>query len=198
MFRSSITMKVLRKEGREISDELLIQKVLRQNEHAFRLLVEKYRNDVFRTIFAVLRDQKESEDATQEVFIKIYTSLPNYENQGFKTWITRIAVNHAIDVKRKQNRRSEEVVGDLVQNELFSPVDSVEHKVIVREKKQKIHDKLDELPENYRDVIYGYYIAEKSYQQMAIEQNVQVKTIEMKLYRARNWMKKHWKEDDFS
>lgn len=198
MFRSSITMKVLRKEGREISDELLIQKVLRQNEHAFRLLVEKYRNDVFRTIFAVLRDQKESEDATQEVFIKIYTSLPNYENQGFKTWITRIAVNHAIDVKRKQNRRSEEVVGDLVQNELFSPVDSVEHKVIVREKKQKVHDKLDELPENYRDVIYGYYIAEKSYQQMAIEQNVQVKTIEMKLYRARNWMKKHWKEDDFS
>lgn len=198
MFSSSITMKVLRKEGREISDELLIQKVLRQNEHAFRLLVEKYRNDVFRTIFAVLRDQKESEDATQEVFIKIYTSLPNYENQGFKTWITRIAVNHAIDVKRKQNRRSEEVVGDLVQNELFSPVDSVEHKVIVREKKQKVHDKLDELPENYRDVIYGYYIAEKSYQQMAIEQNVQVKTIEMKLYRARNWMKKHWKEDDFS
>lgn len=198
MFRSSITMKVLRKEGREISDELLIQKVLRQNEHAFRLLVEKYRNDVFRTIFAVLRDQKESEDATQEVFIKIYTSLPNYENQGFKTWITRIAVNHAIDVKRKQNRRSEEVVGDLVQNELFSPVDNVEHKVIVREKKQKVHDKLDELPENYRDVIYGYYIAEKSYQQMAIEQNVQVKTIEMKLYRARNWMKKHWKEDDFS
>jgi RNA polymerase sigma factor (sigma-70 family) len=191
-------VKVLRKEGREMSDELLIQKVLRQNEHAFRLLVEKYRNNVFRTIFAILRDQKEAEDVTQEVFIKIYTSLPNYENQGFKTWITRIAVNHAIDVKRKRNRRSEEVVENIEQRELFTPADHVEHEVIIREKKQKVHDKLDELPENYRDVIYGYYIAEKSYQQMAIEQNVQVKTIEMKLYRARNWMKKHWKEDDFS
>jgi RNA polymerase sigma factor (sigma-70 family) len=181
-----------------MSDELLIQKVLRQNEHAFRLLVEKYRNDVFRTIFAILRDQKEAEDATQEVFIKIYTSLPNYENQGFKTWITRIAVNHSIDVKRKLTRRSEEVVENIEQKELFTPPDHVEHEVIIREKKQKVHDKLDELPENYRDVIYGYYIAEKSYQQMAIEQNVQVKTIEMKLYRARHWMKKHWKEDDFS
>jgi RNA polymerase sigma factor (sigma-70 family) len=181
-----------------MSDELLIRKVLHQNEHAFRLLVEKYRNDVFRTIFAILRHQKESEDAAQEVFIKIYTSLPNYENQGFKTWITRIAVNHAIDIKRKQNRRSEDIVGDLAQNEPVTPVDSVEHEVLFREKKQKVHDKLEELPENYRDVIYGYYIAEKSYQQMAIEQNVQVKTIEMKLYRARNWMKKHWKEDDFS
>ncbi|CAG9610592.1 sigma-70 family RNA polymerase sigma factor [Pseudoneobacillus rhizosphaerae] len=181
-----------------MSDELLIQKVLRQNEHAFRLLVERYRNDVFRTIFAILRDQKEAEDATQEVFIKIYTSLPNYENQGFKTWITRIAVNHSIDVKRKLTRRSEEVVENIEQKELFTPPDHVEHEVIIREKKQKVHDKLDELPENYRDVIYGYYIAEKSYQQMAIEQNVQVKTIEMKLYRARHWMKKHWKEDDFS
>jgi RNA polymerase sigma factor (sigma-70 family) len=153
---------------------------------------------VFRTIFAILRDQKEAEDATQEVFIKIYTSLPNYENQGFKTWITRIAVNHSIDVKRKLTRRSEEVVENIEQKELFTPPDHVEHEVIIREKKQKVHDKLDELPENYRDVIYGYYIAEKSYQQMAIEQNVQVKTIEMKLYRARHWMKKHWKEDDFS
>jgi RNA polymerase sigma factor (sigma-70 family) len=68
--------------------------VLEGNDHAFRLLVEKYRNDVFRTIFAVLRDQKEAEDAAQEVFMKIYTSLPQYQNQGFKTWMTRIAVKH--------------------------------------------------------------------------------------------------------
>ncbi|WP_307197152.1 RNA polymerase sigma factor [Neobacillus niacini] len=58
------------------------------SDHAFRLLVEKYRNDVFRTVFAVLRDQKEAEDAAQEVFMKIYSSLSQYENQGFKTWMT--------------------------------------------------------------------------------------------------------------
>ena len=88
------------------------------SDHAFRLLVEKYRNDVFRTVFAVLRDQKEAEDAAQEVFMKIYTSLPQYENQGFKTWMTRIAVNHAIDVKRKLARRKEEVAEALEQQAL--------------------------------------------------------------------------------
>jgi RNA polymerase sigma factor (sigma-70 family) len=191
-------MKTLGEGGREISDELLLQKIRNGNDLAFRILVDKYRNKVFRTIFAVLRDQKESEDATQEVFIKIYTSLPTYENQGFITWMTRIAVNHAIDVKRKQSRKSEEVVSDLEQCVPVELIDSVEREVMVREKKQKVHDKLHELPDNYRDVIYGYYIAEKSYQQMAIEQNVQVKTIEMKLYRAKIWMKKHWKEGDFS
>jgi RNA polymerase sigma factor (sigma-70 family) len=61
-----------------------------------------------------------------------------------------------------------------------------------------VREKLECIPENYREVIYGFYIAEKSYQQLAQEQNVQVKTIETKLYRARQWMKTHWKEGDFS
>ena len=172
--------------------------MLEGNDHAFRLLVEKYRNDVFRTVFAVLRDQKEAEDAAQEVFMKIYTSLPKYEFQGFKTWMTRIAVNHAIDVKRKQARRREEVADTLEQQALATPRDSVEKKIIEQDRRTLVRKKLNEVPENYREVIYGFYIAEKSYQQMAEEQNVQVKTIETKLYRARSWMKKNWKEDDFS
>ncbi|MGG1678962.1 sigma-70 family RNA polymerase sigma factor [Neobacillus sp. NRS-1170] len=172
--------------------------MLQGHDHAFRLLVEKYRNDVFRTVFAVLRDQKEAEDAAQEVFMKIYTSLPQYENQGFKTWMTRIAVNHAIDVKRKQARRREEVVEALEQGAIGTPRDSVEKEIIELDQRRLVRNRLNELPENYRDVIYGFYIAEKSYQQMADEQQVQVKTIETKLYRARNWMKKNWKEDDFS
>ncbi|WP_251032739.1 sigma-70 family RNA polymerase sigma factor [Bacillus sp. ISL-7] len=168
------------------------------NDHAFRLLVEKYRNDVFRTIFAVLRDQKEAEDAAQEVFMKIYTSLPQYQNQGFKTWMTRIAVNHAIDIKRKQVRRREELAEELELQLVGTPKDSVEKEIMEIDRRRLVRKKLDELPENYRDVIYGFYIAEKSYKQMAEEQNVQVKTIETKLYRARHWMKKNWKEDDFS
>ena len=190
--------KHLRKEGRGISDQVLIQKIMAGNDHAFRLLVEKYRNDLFRTIFAVLRDQKEAEDAAQEVFLKIYTSLPRYENQGFKTWITRIAVNHAIDVKRKRERRQEEVMDEVVYDAIRSPGESVDIEIINKETLKQVREKLHELPENYRNVIYDFYFAEKTYQQMAEEQKVQVKTIEMKLYRARSWMKKHWKEDDFS
>ncbi len=196
---SSIKVKVAGRKGeRAISDSALIQKVLDGSDHAFRLLVEKYRNDVFRTVFAVLRDQKEAEDAAQEVFMKIYSSLSQYENQGFKTWLTRIAVNHAIDVKRKLARRKEEVAESLEYQGLGTPRDGIEKELIEGERIIQVRKRLDELPENYRDVIYGFYIAEKSYQQMAKEQNVQVKTIETKLYRARVWMKKNWKEDDFS
>jgi RNA polymerase sigma factor (sigma-70 family) len=146
----------------------------------------------------VLRNQKEAEDAAQEVFMKIYHSLSQYENQGFKTWMTRIAVNHAIDVKRKLARRKEEVAEAIEQQALGTPRDGVEKELLNNERLRQVRKRLNELPENYRDVIYGFYIAEKSYQQLADEQKVQVKTIETKLYRARIWMKKNWKEDDFS
>lgn len=176
---------------------ILIEKIKLGDDEAFRLLVEKYRNDLFRIIYSVLKDQKESEDAVQEVFIKIYTSLPKYENQGFKTWITRIAVNHAIDIKRRQQRRREDISEIVELDGKDRNGKDLESEVIHRERRQLVRERLNELPDNYRDVIYGYYIAEKSYQQMALEQNVQVKTIETKLYRARIWMKKHWREEDF-
>jgi RNA polymerase sigma factor (sigma-70 family) len=180
--------------------EPLIEKAKRGSEHAFRLLIETYKDYVFRSIYGVLHNQKDAEDASQEVWIKIYTSLPQYEHQGFKTWITRIAVNHAIDCKRKKVRRSEELVNELPPNMESSNRQTnhfVENVVIRKEQKQLVLKHLQEVPESYRVVIEGFYIKEKTYQQIASEQNVQVKTIETKLYRARLWMRKHWKEEDF-
>ena len=161
------------------------------------MLIEKYKDDLYRTVYAVLRNEKDAEDALQEVFLKIYSSLPSYEHSGFKTWMTRIAVNHAIDMKRKQSRRHEDAFETAEASFKKEAVDSIDLELIREEKRNMVRKKLEELPENYRDVIYGFYIEEKTYQQMAEEQNVQVKTIETKLYRARLWMKKHWKEDDF-
>ncbi|WP_080848643.1 RNA polymerase sigma factor [Cytobacillus gottheilii] len=195
---SSIKVEADRRGEREISDQVLIQKVKSGNDHAFRLLVEKYRQDVFRTIYAVLRDEKEAEDAAQEVFMKIYTSLSQYEDQGFKTWMKRIAVNHAIDVKRKKDKRQEDSIESAGYDLYGGQREQVETEVMNRARRKLVIQRLDELPDNYRHVIYDFYIREKTYQQMAKEQNVQVKTIETKLYRARIWMKKHWKEDDFS
>jgi RNA polymerase sigma factor (sigma-70 family) len=126
--------------------------------------------------------------------MKIYTSLPQYEHQGFKTWMTRIAVNHAIDCKRRQARQREDLVDELP---LKESRDAVERRLLKKEQKQLVLRHLEEVPESYREVIEGFYIKEKSYQQLANEQHVQVKTIETKLYRARLWMRKHWKEEDF-
>jgi len=177
-----------------MDEKVLIRQIKAGNDDAFRVLVEKYRNDLYRTVFAILRNERDAEDATQEIFLKIYHSLPQYEHQGLKTWMTRVAVNHAIDFKRKVTRRQEDV-GEVIEQ---VHIDETSKQVIQKELRRLVRDKLAEIPDNYREVIYEYYIAERSYQQIADKHNIAVKTVETKLYRARSWMKRNWKEDEFS
>ena len=172
----------------------LVEKAKNGSKHAFRMLIEMHKQYVFTCIFGILRNQKDAEDASQEVWMKIYSSLPRYEDQGFKTWMTRIAVNHAIDCKRQHARKREDLVDELPVKE---ERESVEARLLKKEQKQLVLKHLEEVPDSYREVIEGFYIKEKSYQQLANEHQVQVKTIETKLYRARIWIRKHWKEEDF-
>nr|WP_312889086.1 sigma-70 family RNA polymerase sigma factor [Desertibacillus haloalkaliphilus] len=162
------------------------------SEHAFQILIEKYRDYIFRSVYSVLRNQKDAEDAAQGVFVRMYYSLPRYQGQGFKTWMTRLAVNHAIDMKRKAGKQKEAAIEvETTAN------DNVEEEMIVKERRELVCKHLEDVPSNYRDVIEQYYLREKSYQEIAREQKVTVKTVETKLYRARAWLKKHWKEEDF-
>ncbi len=161
------------------------------------MLIEKYRHYLYKVVFSVVRNEKDAEDVTQEVFIKIYYALPKYQKQGFKTWITRIAMNHSIDLKRKQQRQKESVIDSAEHPQLFGNEENTEIPLLRREKQEVVRSRLNELPPNYRDVIVSHYISEKTYKEIAEEQQVAVKTVEVKLHRARKWMKKHWKEDDF-
>lgn len=180
-----------------LEDEVLIEKAKAGDEHAFRLLVEKFKNLVFKAIYPILRHEKDAEDVSQEVFLKIYYALPQYSSQGLKAWMTRIAVNHAIDVKRKKQRQQEMILEPDNLQALSSSDETVVIPLLRKEQRELVKNRLHDMPVNYRKVIEAYYIAEKSYKQIAKEQQVEVKTVETKLYRARNWMKKHWKEDDF-
>ncbi|WP_210023267.1 MULTISPECIES: sigma-70 family RNA polymerase sigma factor [unclassified Paenibacillus] len=166
---------------------------------AFRELVDQYGSYLFKAVYAVLRSTKDAEDVTQEALMKIYTSLPQYRYQGLKTWMTRIAVNKAIDFKRSKDRKKEELTIEwegLGAEPLLREC-PVEDTVIYRERRDRVRDYVDQLPESYRDVVVAFYIEEKSYQQISEEQQIALKTVESKLYRAKQYMRKVWKEEEW-
>ncbi len=155
-----------------------------------------YGNDLFRLIYGVVKDQAHAEDIVQETLLQICDSLPEYRGQGLKTWMARIAVNKAIDFKRKAFVHRE-IATDSQQPfetsvEHFRPV---ELEVLRMERRRSVRQKLDELPAKYREVVYAFYIEGKSYDEIAKEAGLEHKSVESRLYRARKWMQKHWKED---
>lgn len=103
--------------------------------------------------------------------------------------MARIATNHAIDYKRKKARENEELSLCKETEENIKSSHNIEALLLTKEQKLLIAQKLRELPDNYRDVVLAHYLEEKSYQEIALQENIEVKTVEMKLYRARKWIK---------
>ncbi len=187
------------KGERKIDEERLIDQIRRGDQAAFRMLVQQYGQHVFQTAYSVLKNAKDAEDAAQEVFLQVYKSLPDYRSQGFKTWITRIAVHKAIDAKRRLNRRLEDPMaeGELIEH-LPSAEEDVLGQLLRREKKKLLETKLGLLPAQHKEILIQFYIQEKSYDQIAKEQDIAVKTVESRLYRARSWIRTHWKEEEWN
>ncbi|MEK3659073.1 RNA polymerase sigma factor [Paenibacillus sp. FSL F4-0236] len=186
------------KEGRVIEEEVLIQRICQGNEDAFRQFVNTYSQQIYKITYSVLRDVKMAEDAAQEAFLQMYKSLPDYRYQGLKSWITRIALNKAIDAKRKRDRLRELPVDyELVLSQTASNEEDVLSGVIRRDRMDRLLGEINSLPETHREIMVAYYLEHKRYDQIAAEQGISLKTVESRLYRARQWIRNHWKEDEW-
>lgn len=188
------------KEGREIGEESesYIRQLKQRDRAAFEAFVNQYNQFVYRAAYSVLHDEQDAEDAAQETFLQVYKSLPDYRSSGFKSWLSRIAVNKAIDIKRKKLRRQEEqwdpaIVADSVPDQ----GEDLERRLISKEQRRQLQEQITELPPVHRQVVTSFYLDGKSNDRIASELGQAPKTIESRLYRARAWIRKHWKEEDW-
>ena len=179
------------------SEETIINNAIYGNQEAFRSIVDNYKKYVFAIIFNITKDPQETENVAQEVFLQVYRSLTTYDNGSFKSWIGKIALNKAIDWKRKNCREginNNIVYIEDIREPFSSEEDSIEDKIIKDEEINKIKELCDKLPPIYGDVIDKYFIKSMNYKQIADEEGVSVRTIETRLYRAKKIIKDTWKE----
>jgi RNA polymerase sigma-70 factor (ECF subfamily) len=84
-------------------DWALAQKALAGDTGAQRELFSGYASRLYRVAFAVLRNKEDAEDAVQDGLSKAYRSLHSFQGRSsFSTWLTRIVINSARMIRRKQ------------------------------------------------------------------------------------------------
>jgi RNA polymerase sigma-70 factor (ECF subfamily) len=75
---------------------------------AFRKLHVLYSRRLYGTIVAITKNPEDAEDALQDTFLRAYLAIHKFEGRSnIYTWLTRIAINSAIMILRKQNARAE-------------------------------------------------------------------------------------------
>ena len=85
---------------------------------AFRLLMERYQGKVFSIAYALVRRRQDVEDIAQQVFTKVYFSIPQFDfRSAFLTWIYKITVNECYDYLRKQRSNRMVFVSEMSEDE---------------------------------------------------------------------------------
>ncbi|MDR7869405.1 MAG: RNA polymerase sigma factor [Tissierellaceae bacterium] len=180
------------------TENLLIEKSKSGHEDSFSELINIYKNYIFAIILNFIKDYNEVENVAQEVCLQIFVSLPSYDQQNFKGWIGRIATNKSIDwIRKKKAKFNDEVLEDGVLESIpVEQKDNPETLLVEQEKREELLKALNSIPEIYRDTLKKFYFQEKSYEEIAKEENVTTKTIASRLYRAKILLKEKWREED--
>lgn len=162
---------------------------------SFEEMVGLYQDYIYSLCLGIVQDQHIAADITQEVFVKIYQSIGKYEDKGFKTWISRITTNQSIDYIRKRTKDQQKLVSLDSYQEVISTPDTPESLFLEKDQKEKLLLICKALDSKYTVILNKYYIENKSYSTIALEENISIKTVESRLYRARGMIKKRWKEE---
>ncbi len=175
-------------------DQQLVERAQSGDKRAFELLVVKYQRRVARLVGRLVRDPHESEDVTQEAFVRAYRALGNFRgDSAFYTWLYRIAINTAKNYLVAQNRRppssTEMDAAEAEQTEEgyhLRETATPETELMSKQLAQTVQKAMQSLPEELRTAITLREIEGLTYEEIADAMQCPVGTVRSRIFRARD------------
>ena len=179
-------------------DGELLRKASEGDQEAFRRLVEKHREAVFRVCLGFTHDPSEAEDLAQDVFLQVYKNAGRFRGGSkVSTWVYRIAVNRSLNYIRKKRTQAwlqalgwasgEEDPFERLPAENDAPDALLERK----ERRRILRDALHRLPEKQRIAFTLHNVEGISYEDIASVMGCSLSAVESRLHRAKLNLQKY-------
>ena len=167
------------------ADEKLVSQTLAGDRDAFGVLVHKYQDMVYTYAFQKVRNEADSQDITQEVFLRAYRRLYQLRYpHRFRSWLYTIMSNECnrwltrVTKKRQREIALEDAADDALQIE---PA----HTSLTEGWEVDLEQAISALPDESRIVVLMFYMGDSSVKEISEFLGVSVNTVKSKLYRAR-------------
>ncbi|WP_216827767.1 RNA polymerase sigma factor [Alkalihalobacterium elongatum] len=165
-----------------------------QVKEEIKQIYRDHYNDVYKFLVAFTNTRNESEDLTQEVFIRLFKSLPKFKGDSqLKTWIFSIARNVAIDHSKRTRRQ--QLMSDIVLKFIPSKEKTTEEMVEAKEEIDAVYTSLKKLKYEYRMVIILRGIQEFSVKETAQIMNWNESKVKVNYHRALKQLKNELESD---
>jgi RNA polymerase sigma-70 factor (ECF subfamily) len=160
------------------ADEALVRRAQKGERYAFEKLVEAHEQRMYTLAARVLGSREDAADAVQEALVRAWLALPKFRGDArFSTWLYRIVVNSAHDVRAKRRDRTVEEPPD--------PVDPRD-RFAEQELSNELQRALNGLDETYRVAVVLYDVLGCSYAEIAEMAGVPEGTVKSRIFRGRS------------
>jgi len=169
--------------SREIGTDI-IEACRLGDRDAFRALYDLYKDRVYSISLHFFHgDPVVASDVTQQVFLKLMTSIRQYRGDAeFSTWLYRLVVNACIDAAR--SRKFEYAISDSPRIEAFAAQGSQEENYVRAQMATSVRAAVSALPPKFRIAVLLRYFDELSYEQMAQALHCSMGTVASRLSRG--------------
>jgi RNA polymerase sigma-70 factor (ECF subfamily) len=186
-----MTQATLSRENAVDQDLALIDRALGGDGQAFEELVRRHEARVYRTALGILGKPEDAEEAFQDTFLNAYQHLREFRRDSrFTTWLTRIAINAALNKLRGQKETLSLDATDGSDQEFMPQLcdpwqENPEHLYASEEVRRIVHEAIAELPPDYRVVLVLRDILEMDTVQTAEALGLTIGATKSRLLRAR-------------
>lgn len=182
-----------------VVDERLLDRLLAGEDAAYDELVALAGGRMLATARRLMGTEEDARDAVQDAFLSAFKSLARFDRRSqLTTWLHRITVNACLMKLRTKRRRPEARIEDLLprfQADGHQEVPSRKWKpeprggIEAEETRALVRRKIEELPEDYREVLILRDIEELSTEEAAEHLGLSVNAVKTRLHRARQALK---------
>ena len=182
-------------ESHAAADVSLAGRLAAHDHAAFETLMRRHNTRLFRVARAILRDDRDAEDALQDAYLDAYQHIDRFRGEStLLTWLTRIVINQALMRVRKEKRQPAVVSfaaparADSSEREVTVPDESAEpasNAVLRAELRQILERRIDDLPLAFRTVFVMREVQEMSVEETAASLLIPPATVRSRLFRAK-------------
>jgi RNA polymerase sigma-70 factor (ECF subfamily) len=182
-----------------LGDNEIISKVLKGEQNAYAELVNRYQAYVFTLVLRMIKSREDTEEVSQDVFIKAYRSLADFRGESkFSTWLYTIANTTSITFLRKKKLD----VHSLDNEKVFEMADSKDSGFRANLVEQKsrvnmVNEAITMLSPDDAEIITLFYKAEQNLEEISRILRLETNTVKVRLHRARTRLKEKM-EKNFS
>ncbi|HSC52813.1 MAG TPA: sigma-70 family RNA polymerase sigma factor [Phnomibacter sp.] len=183
----------------QFSDQQLLQLYSESGNNQYAgILLQRYTILLFGVCMKYLKNEEESKDAVQQVFIKALGEMGKYEISYFKSWLYTVARNHCLMALRKSNRV---VPDDNIERYASSDGDPLDGKQRQQEREQTLgwlEEGLEQLQEPQKECVTLFYLQKRSYQDIAASTGISLMQVKSAIQNGKRnlriWVEKQRKQ----